>query len=99
MLEIVYLIVLILSLAVLSYSSEEVVKSAVKISKFFGIRKMAIGLILIAMSTTLPELSISVTSSIAKEGAIAAGNVFGSNIANVLLILGVCSITFGFKIN
>ena len=90
---------LVLSVAVLARSSGFVVDNAVKLSKFFGISQLAIGFILIAVATSLPELSVSVVSSSAGEGAIAAGNVFGSNIANILLIMGIGAFLFGLKIS
>jgi len=90
---------LVVSVAVLARSSGFVVDNAMKLSKFFGISQLAIGFILIAVSTSLPELSVSVVSSAANEGAIAAGNVFGSNIANILLILGTGAFLYGLKIS
>lgn len=91
--------VLIVSVIFLARSSGLVVDSAVKLSKFFGISQLAIGFLLLAVSTSLPELSVSVVSSTSGEGAIAAGNVFGSNIANILLILGIGAFLYGFKIS
>lgn len=91
--------ILIVSVIILARSSGLVVDSAVKLSKFFGISQLAIGFLLLAVSTSLPELSVSVISSTGGEGAIAAGNVFGSNIANILLILGLGAFLYGFKIS
>lgn len=91
-------ITLLISLAILSKSSSIVVENAVKLSKFFGVSQVAIGFILLAVSTSLPELAVSVISSTAGAGAIAAGNVFGSNIANILLILGISGFLYGLKI-
>ncbi|MEM4366949.1 MAG: sodium:calcium antiporter [Candidatus Anstonellales archaeon] len=91
-------ITLLVSLAVLAKSSSTVVESAVKLSNFFGISQLAVGFILLAVATSLPELSVSVLSSTAGEGAIAAGNVFGSNIANILLVLGLGGFIYGLKI-
>lgn len=91
-------VVLLASLAFLSKSSSLVVENAAKLSKFFGISQAAIGFLLIAVSTSLPELSVSVISSTVGNGAIAAGNVFGSNIANILLILGLGAFFYGLKI-
>jgi cation:H+ antiporter len=69
------------------------------LSEFFRISQVAIGCLLIAIATSLPELSVSVVSSTLGEGALAAGNVFGSNIANVLLVLGLGAFFFGLRIN
>ena len=95
----VELAILLASVVVLSKSSSVVVDNAVKLSVFFGISQIAIGFILVAVATSLPELSVSVISSTVGEGAIAAGNVFGSNIANILLILGIGAFLYGFKIS
>ncbi|MGB9719345.1 MAG: sodium:calcium antiporter [Candidatus Anstonellales archaeon] len=89
---------LLVSLAVLSKSSSVVVENLVKLSRFFGISQIAIGFLLLAVSTSLPELSVSFISSSVGEGAIAAGNVFGSNIANILLVLGLGGFLYGLKI-
>ena len=93
------LAILLISVIILSKSSSLVVDNAVKLAAFFGISQIAIGFLLISISTSLPELSVSVVSSTMGEGAIAAGNVFGSNIANILLILGLGAFLYGFKIS
>jgi cation:H+ antiporter len=93
------LLTLVFSLAVLSKASVIVVDNLARLSKFFGISQLAIGFILLAVSTSLPELSVSVVSSSAGEGAIAAGNVFGSNIANILLVLGLGGFLYGLRIS
>ena len=65
------------------------VNSAVEIAKFCGVSEAVIGLTLVAVGTSLPELATSVVAAIRKEQDIAIGNVVGSNIFNVLAILGV----------
>lgn len=90
--------VLLVGLAILAKSSSAVVENALKLSKFFGISQLAIGFLLVSISTSLPELSVSVISASAGESALAAGNVFGSNIANILLILGLGAFLYGFKV-
>ncbi|MCL6089051.1 MAG: sodium:calcium antiporter [Candidatus Marsarchaeota archaeon] len=92
------LLVLLAALAVLGKSSGIVVEKAAKLSAFFGISTLAIGFILISVSTSLPELSVSVLSSASGNGAISAGNVFGSNIANILLVLGLAAFLYGFSV-
>ncbi len=91
-------IILLVSLAILAKSSSIVVENAVKLSKFFRISQLAVGFLLLSVSTSLPELTVSVVSSTAAKGAIAAGNVFGSNIANILLIIGAGAFLYGLKI-
>lgn len=94
----VELLTLVIFIAILAKSSGLVVENAEKLAVFFRISTLAIGLLLVAVSTSLPELSVSVASSTAKQGAIAAGNVFGSNIANVLLVLGLGAFLYGFRV-
>ena len=91
--------ILLFSLALLSKAAEMVIGSSVRLSKFFNINRAAMGFLMVAVATSLPELSVSITSSLAGEGAISAGNVFGSNIANILLILGVGGLISGMKIS
>ncbi len=90
---------LLFSVLVLARSSEMVISSSITLSRFFKINQLAVGFILVAIATSLPELSVSVTSSLAGEGALSAGNVFGSNIANILIILGVGAFLYGVKIS
>ncbi|MFA6327874.1 MAG: sodium:calcium antiporter [Candidatus Micrarchaeia archaeon] len=92
------LFTLIISIVVLSRAASVVVDNASRLARFFNVSTLAIGLLLMSVATSLPELSVSVMSSVAGEGAIAAGNVFGSNIANVLLILGLAAALYGFKV-
>ncbi len=94
----VELVTLIIFVVILAKASELVVDNAAKLASFFGISQLAIGMLLIAVATSLPELSVSVASSTAGQGAIAAGNVFGSNIANILLIVGIGAFAYGFKV-
>ncbi len=92
-------ITLLISLVILAKSSSLVVEKALVLSRFFGISQLAVGFLLISVSTSLPELSVSIISSTVGEGALAAGNVFGSNIANILLVLGIGAFLYGFKVN
>jgi len=90
--------VLLVSLVILAKSASVVIKNAEKLSRFFGVSQIAVGFLLVSVSTSIPELSVSVISSAMGEGAISAGNVFGSNIANILLILGIGAFLYGLKI-
>ncbi|MFA5105382.1 MAG: sodium:calcium antiporter [Candidatus Micrarchaeia archaeon] len=94
----VELVTLVIFVVILAKASEVVVDNASELATFFGIGQLAIGMLLIAMATSLPELSVSVASATANQGAIAAGNVFGSNIANILLIIGLAAAIYGFKV-
>ncbi|MFI3291912.1 MAG: calcium/sodium antiporter [Rikenellaceae bacterium] len=65
--------------------------SAVRIAEYFGIPQSVIAITLVAGGTSLPELAASVVSLIKGKSDIALGNVIGSNIANILLVLGASS--------
>ncbi len=95
MLPVIYLIV---STLVLAKSAEIVIDSATKLSRFLGISQFTIGLVLVSVITSLPELSVAIISSSIGEGAVSAGNVFGSNIANIFLALGLGAFLYGSKI-
>ncbi len=69
-----------------------VVDSASSIAAAFGLSQNLIGLTIVAMGTSLPELVTSVVASRKGENGLALGNVIGSNIFNILLILGVSSV-------
>lgn len=81
------LLVLAGSLA-LSLGAWLFVKSAVWIAEEFEIPKMVIGLTIIAVGTSLPELATSLVAALRKQGEISVGNIIGSNIFNILFIMG-----------
>jgi cation:H+ antiporter len=64
------------------------VKSAVWIAEEFDIPKMVIGLTIVAVGTSLPELATSLVAAFRKHGEISVGNIIGSNIFNILFIMG-----------
>lgn len=76
-------------LAALVGGAKLFVNSAVRIAEFCGVSEAVIGLTVVAVGTSLPELATSVVAAIKKEQDIAIGNVIGSNIFNILAILGV----------
>jgi cation:H+ antiporter len=79
-------------LGILTLGAEVFVKGAVDIAQYFGASDLLIGLTVIALGTSLPELATSVVAAIKDEGDISIGNAIGSNIFNILLILGFASI-------
>ncbi len=84
--------IFIASLAVLIKSSDYFIQSAEKIGKYFGIPAFIIGVTIVALGTSLPELVSSIIAVIQDSSEIVAGNVIGSNIANIFLILGIAAI-------
>lgn len=79
-------------LVVLVLGSQLLVNSATKIAESFGVSELVIGLTIVAIGTSLPELATSVMASIRGERDIAVGNVIGSNLFNIMLVLGVSSV-------
>ena len=82
---------IILGLAGLIYGGDLFVDAATKIAQAWGVSEAVIAITLLAGGTSLPELSSSLVSIIKGSPSLALGNVLGSNIANILLILGTCS--------
>ena len=78
-------------LGVLVFSCDVFVDNAVLIAKSFGVSDSFISLTLIACGTSLPELAASIAAAIKKNTSMALGNIVGSNIFNIALILGLCS--------
>ena len=78
-------------LAAVIFGGDLVVDNAVAIAKVFGLSETFIGLTIIAIGTSLPELVTSIVASKKGENGLALGNVVGSNIFNILLILGLSS--------
>ena len=68
------------------------VEGASKIAKFFKIPSLIIGLTLVSIGTSLPELSVSVTASLAGNNGMSFGNVVGSNIFNIFMVVGISAI-------
>lgn len=82
----------IIGLLMLVTGSQVLLKGAVGIAEDFGVSEAVIGLTLVAVGTSLPELSISVIAALRRHADVAVGNVLGSNIFNLLGILGVSAL-------
>ena len=80
---------LIIGMVLLPLSANFLVDSSVYIAKYFGISDLVIGLTIIAIGTSLPELAASIMSIIKKEDDLALGNIIGSNIFNILAVLSL----------
>jgi cation:H+ antiporter len=80
---------LLLGLAVLLVSGDALVRGAVNLALRLGIPALVVGLTVVAFGTSAPELVVSVNAARAGQAGIAVGNVVGSNIVNILLILGL----------
>ena len=83
------ILLLIGSLFLIALVSDKIISYTLVISKVLGLSEMAAGFILLSITTSLPELSVSILSSISGEGGLSVGNVLGSNIANLTIIIGL----------
>ena len=84
-----YFLLFVLGLFVLIKSSDLFVVSASRLAKIFGVSELVIGLTVVAIGTSLPEFASSVIASLNNDSGLAIGNIIGSNVANIALILGV----------
>ena len=79
-------------LAMLVLGGRWLVDAAVDIATQFGVSKSVIGLTIVAIGTSLPELATSLVAALKKNADIAVGNVVGSNIFNIFTVLGISSL-------
>ncbi len=79
-------------LALLVLGSEAAVRGGVAVARAAGLSPLAIGLFVISLATSSPELAVALRASLAGSSDIAVGNVVGSNILNILLILGIAAL-------
>ena len=90
---------LISGLILLVFGGKVVVKNAVYLAKMLNISELFIGIVIIALGTSLPELITGIIASIKDKQDIAVGNVVGSNIFNILWVLGVCALVWPLKLD
>lgn len=86
-------------LALLIISAKYLVQGGVSIARFFKISNLVIGLTIVAIGTSAPELIVSINAAITGNPEIAMGNVVGSNIVNVAFILGITAILVPIPVN
>ncbi len=91
-------VVLIIGLAGLYFGAEFLIKGGSSIALASGVKKVVVGLTVVAFGTSLPEMVVSVTSTVSGQMDIAIGNVVGSNIANIALVLGIAAIIRPIKV-
>lgn len=87
-----YLLLSMVGIALLIGSSKIIVNSGIAIARYLGVSDTVIGLTLIAVGTSLPELATTIIGLIKKETDIVVGNIIGSNVFNLLLIGGAVSL-------
>jgi len=89
---------IIAGLAILIAAAESLVRGSVSISTKLGIPPLVIGLTVVSFGTSAPELTVNIASIVNGSPDLAIGNIIGSNIANILLILGVCALMKPLKV-
>lgn len=89
---------LVLGLLGLPIGATLTVDNAVLIARDWGVSEAAIGLTIVAIGTSLPELATTLMAAIRREGAVALGNVIGSNIFNILAIMGGTAVLFPLEV-
>ena len=88
----IHILILIGGLIALLKGSDVFVESASRMAKRFGVTELVIGLTLVALGTSLPELGVTLSAAKKGYGEMILGTIIGSNIANTFLVVGVSSI-------
>lgn len=83
------IISMVISLIVLIYSADKFVEGAANIATYFNVPNILVGVVIIGFGTSMPEMLVSALSALNGNPSIALGNAYGSNIANIGLILGL----------
>lgn len=86
------IVAVVVGLAVLVWSADKFVDGAVGIAKFCGMSTLLIGMVIVGFGTSAPEMVVSALSAMQNAPELALGNAYGSNIANIALILGVTAV-------
>lgn len=89
---------IILGLVFLYYGAEWLVAAASELAVRMGISPLVVGLTVVAFGTSAPELAVSIDSNLQGSGGMAIGNVLGSNICNICLVLGLSAVVFPLAI-
>lgn len=85
-------VILLVGFLFLVKGADWFVEGAASIAKKLGIPQLIIGLTIVAMGTSMPEAAVSITAALQKNAGITIGNIVGSNILNILIILGVTAV-------
>jgi cation:H+ antiporter len=86
------LVAVVVGLSVLVWSADKFVDGAVGVAKFCGVSTLMIGMVVVGFGTSAPEMVVSAISAIQNNPELALGNAYGSNIANIALILGFTAV-------
>ncbi len=89
---ILQVLLLLVGFLLLVKGADWFVEGAASIAKKMGIPQLIVGLTIVAMGTSMPEAAVSITAAINGNAGITVGNIVGSNIMNILIILGITSV-------
>jgi len=87
-----FILYFLLGFILLYYGADFLVRGSSSIAVSMGVKKIVIGLTIVAMGTSLPEFVVSLFAALEKADGVSIGNIVGSNLANILLILGLASV-------
>lgn len=90
--------ILTLGLVLLLGGGEAVVRGAASLARSMGISDLAIGLLVVAFGTSAPELAVNLTAAVSGDSDLSFGNIVGSNLANIGLVVGVCGLIRALRI-
>ncbi|MCB0720173.1 MAG: calcium/sodium antiporter [Bacteroidetes bacterium] len=93
------ILLFVLGLALLYFGADWLIRGAASLALRFGIRPLIVGLTVVALGTSMPEFIVNFFAAVAGEDGLALGNVIGSNIANIALILGVSALVFPMNVS
>lgn len=82
-------LMIVMGLVLLFFGGEVLIKGAVSLARIFGLSKLLVSAVIVGFGTSMPEMTVSVGAAIKGSSEIALGNVVGSNICNILLIIGL----------
>ena len=91
--------VLIIGFVLLVKGADFFVEGASSVAKMLKVPSLIIGMTIVAMGTSLPETSVSIAASMNNQNTLAVSNVVGSNIFNLMVVLGVCAVIAELKVS
>ena len=94
---IIDILIIAVSFIVLNFASNIVINNAIKVSTLTRLGKTTVGFSIIAFSTSLPELTVAFIAALSGGAALSVGNVLGSNIVNISLIIGIAAFLVYFQ--
>jgi cation:H+ antiporter len=85
-------IIFVMGLIVLIIGAEMVVRGASRLAAMLGVKPLVLGLTVVSIGTSMPELAVGITASLQGSGSLAVGNIAGANMVNILFILGLSAL-------